>query len=243
VFETLFDKAARRMAPFRSRRARGRMERRWRGRQPPSFEDLVRRMAPGRSFVDFGGLWGIHGEMAFTAEAAGATRVTLVDAAAPTDEYEQKHRERGSSVRYVCADLHDTATPERVGAHDVVWCTGVMYHTPSPGLAVWNLARMASETVVIGTKVIPEIPGYPNAGVYFPGLERWERETYAPFYEGGVTAEFDTEPKMFYGNWFWGFSESAFCALVKTYLEIVETIELPYFDTRDNFLVVARVKA
>ena len=34
--------------------------------------DYVRRYAPGRSFVDIGGMWGINGRYSFEAEAAGA---------------------------------------------------------------------------------------------------------------------------------------------------------------------------
>jgi hypothetical protein len=48
---------------------------------------LIREHAPGRSFADIGCMWGVNGEHAFLAEAAGATRVAAVDVFGPTPEF------------------------------------------------------------------------------------------------------------------------------------------------------------
>ena len=55
-------------------RVRGRL----RGGAPPR-EALVREHAAGRSFLDVGCMWNVHGALCFGAEAAGATAVTGVD--------------------------------------------------------------------------------------------------------------------------------------------------------------------
>lgn len=81
----------------------GRLERR---------RKLVQDLAPGRSFVDIGGMWSLAGQIAFWAEEAGATNVTLVDAFDPSDEFLAEHTRRNSKVTYIQADLHEPASIE-----------------------------------------------------------------------------------------------------------------------------------
>jgi hypothetical protein len=57
---------------------------------------LVRRLAPGRSFVDLGGMFAVAGDVAFWAEEAGATRVLLFDGMDPSAEFAHKHAQRRS---------------------------------------------------------------------------------------------------------------------------------------------------
>src|SRR5580704_10505966 len=52
---------------------------------------LINRLAPGRTFLDLGGMYRIAGEMAFSAERAGASRVVLFDGMDPSDEFIEKH--------------------------------------------------------------------------------------------------------------------------------------------------------
>src|SRR4051812_8012473 len=75
-------------------------------------DDTIRQQAPGRSFVDIGALWSVHGRTAFLAEAAGATSVTAVDVSAATPEFAAERERRGSKVRFVEGDVHDPATPD-----------------------------------------------------------------------------------------------------------------------------------
>src|SRR5215212_3277433 len=113
--------------------------RRRRASDAPDREDVVRRHAAGRSFADVGCMWKVNGRIAFVAEEAGATNVTGVDVMAPTPEYEAEHERRGSGVRFVQGDLHDPALVDQVGRHDVVWCSGVLYHSPNPMLTLQRL--------------------------------------------------------------------------------------------------------
>ena len=111
----------------------------------PARETLIRRIAPGRSFLDLGGMWSVHGRAAFLAEEAGASRVAIFDGMDPTEEFSEEHESRSSSVRFIQGDLHDAVAIEGLGRFDVVWCTGVLYHTPNPFLAIEHLRRLTNE--------------------------------------------------------------------------------------------------
>jgi hypothetical protein len=119
---------------------------------------LVATHAAGRSFADVGALWSVHGEIAFAAEAAGATRVTAVDVMQTTPEFEAERARRGSSVRFVRGDLHDERVLSEVGEHEVVWCSGVLYHAPHPLLTLERLRSITGSTLLLATEVLP-LPG------------------------------------------------------------------------------------
>ena len=181
---------------------------------PP--EPLVDELAPERSFIDVGAIWRMHGKVAFRAEGAGATRVTALDVAPPTAEYRDEHESRGSKVRFVLGDLHEPATREEAGAHDVVWCSGVVYHCPNPLHTLECLRELTLRTLVLISATLPEAPGARQAAVFFPGLEERQRRAYDAAYsaalgpgEGrlGLTSPFDPEQR--YGNWWWGLTPSS----------------------------------
>ena len=151
-------------------RARRRFQRRV--RPAPIREELIKRHAPGKSFADVGAMWGIHGALSFLAEESGATSVTAVDMMPASDEYEAEHSRRDSKVRFVNGDLHDPAVIEEVGMHDVVFCAGVLYHAPNPMHTLGCLAQITSETLLLLTAAIPEIPGIEQGCVFLPGPQR-----------------------------------------------------------------------
>jgi SAM-dependent methyltransferase len=192
-----------------------------RGVRVGSYHDLpqlVRRFAPGRSFSDIGCLWGVNGEYAFLAEAAGATRVTAVDVFGPTPEFERKHRERDSRVEFILGDATDPRTLEAIGITDVVFCAGVLYHHPSPVDLLVALRQVCRQTLILRTSTIPEIRGLRNAAVFFPRLpaaERglWRLASLGVGEQAGISSPFD--PGQGYGNWFWGVTPSCLCSLVE----------------------------
>jgi len=165
-------------------------------------EDLVRRHAAGRSFVDVGCMWSIHGAIAFVAEEAGATRVTGLDVMGETPAYQAEHARRGSSVHFVQGDLHEQATVAAVGAHDVVWCSGVIYHAPHPLATLERLRALTGETLILASEVTREVRGRPNACLFAP----------APGTHPGITEPFD--PARGYVNWYWLPSPSALRAML-----------------------------
>jgi 2-polyprenyl-3-methyl-5-hydroxy-6-metoxy-1,4-benzoquinol methylase len=185
-----------------------------RGLTPPR-EQLVERHVRGKSFADIGCMWNVDGAIAFAAEAAGATAVTGVDLMPPTPQFQRLHAERDSRVRFVQGDLHDRDTIAAVGVHDVVWCSGVVYHAPHPLLTLQALRELTGELLILASETIPEVPGVRQACVFLPGLRPRDRAAYMAARSGaevhGVSTAFD--PARGYGNWYWAFSSSALAAM------------------------------
>lgn len=178
--------------------------------------------ARGKSFADVGGLYSLHGEIAFRAEDAGARAVSLLDAGDPAydPQYTAEHQRRGSRVRFVQGDLHDPLTVEALGPHDIVWCTGVIYHTPHPLHQLMHLRSVTRELLYLGTHTIPEVPGLPQACVFYPYLPERQRRPFArphwrPETLAGVGAPFDDRPMYGYANFWWGITPSALRAMLR----------------------------
>ncbi len=191
-------------------------------RGTPPREELVARHVPGRSFADVGCMWSVHGAIAFAAEAAGASRVTGMDVMEESETYRAEHARRGSQVRFVRGDLHDPETVAAVGAHEVVWCSGVLYHAPHPLLTLERLRALTSETLILATETLPR---------------RGTRCEFAPApgAHPGLTEAF--RPEAGYVNWYWGISPGAVRAMLEaTGFVIEEEHRLPFHTT-----VVARV--
>lgn len=174
-------------------------------------EELVRRHVPRRSFADIGCMWNVDGAIAFLAEESGATAVTGLDLMAPTDAYRAEHARRCSGVRFVQGDVHDPDVVAQVGTHDVVWCSGVLYHAPSPLLTLERLRSITRDVLILATETIPEVPGMRQACVFLPGLAAPDRGVHAAARPGtralGVSEPFHRSHS--YGAWWWGISRSA----------------------------------
>lgn len=194
----------------------------WRGDTVGNYNhlpDYIRRYAPSRSFADIGCMWGVNGEYAFLAEAAGATRVAAVDVFGPTPEFEAAHAAKRSRVEFILGDVAHASTIERIGEVDVVFCAGVLYHHPSPFDLLVALRRICRQTLILRTSTIPEVEGLPNAAVYFPmmnarGRELWNLRRLGVLHQAGISAPFDA--KDGYGNWFWGLTPSCLESLLRT---------------------------
>jgi hypothetical protein len=181
--------------------------------------DLIRKYAPGRSFVDIGCMWGVNGEYSFVAEEAGARCVKAVDVFGPTPEFEEKRLVRNSSVEFILGDASHPDTLERIGVMEVVFCAGVLYHHPSPFDLLVALRRMCGQTLILRTSTIPEIDGLPNAAVYYPMLDEkarrlWNLSSLGVPRQVGITDGF--EPDEGYGNFFWGLTPSCLISMLKT---------------------------
>src|SRR4051795_8279495 len=140
-----------------------------RSQPAPDREDVVRRHAAGKSFADVGCMWKVNGRIAFVAEEAGATAVTGIDVLPATPEFEAEHARRHSKVRFVHGDLNDAATVAAAGPHEVVWCSGVLYHAPDPIQTLTRLRELTTELLILQTMVIPELPGARQGLVFYPG--------------------------------------------------------------------------
>lgn len=197
----------------------------------------VREHAPGHSFADIGGIFKYMGEMAFLAEELGATKVTEFDVADPDlvaeghndwSWFEKKHKERDSMIRYVQGDLEEPASVERIGPHDIVFFSGVLYHSPNPVRQLIQLRAITRQLAFISTLTIPEIPGFKQAAIFYPYLSAADRAPYAAGYgfSGdllGIGRPFDDRPMYGYGNCWWGITPSALLAMLETArFEVVE---------------------
>lgn len=195
--------------------------------------------APGRSFADLGGMLFLLGGRAFQAEEAGATPVTLADAGEPLPGWAEQREERRSSVRFVQGDLHDPETLAEVGRHDVVWCTGVLYHSPDPMWMLNGLREITGELLFLGSHTIPELPGVPHGCVFYPYLDDAQREPFKrPHYQGapgawGVGTPFVETPMLGHANFWWGITPSALCAMLRAarfeVLEVRRTHQSPWY--------------
>lgn len=190
-------------------RARGRRQHYW---DPiPAWLD---RYARGRSFLDIGTMWGEQWG-AFEAADHGATSIATLDVTPPTEACRAEQDRRGHPVRHVTGDLHDPTTLHEVGVYDVVLCSGILYHTPSPCLTLERLRSVTGEHLILGTNLSQEIPGVPQACIFYPGLKSQDRLALAAPIAGvadGLTTAFD--PALGYSNWWWGMSPSALRAML-----------------------------
>lgn len=181
------------------------------GRHTPPREELVRRYASGRTFADIGCMWSVDGAIAFAAEDAGATAVTGLDIMAATPAFDAERQRRDSRVRFIQGDIHDPSVAASVGRHDVVWCSGVLYHAPHPLLTLERLHSITSETLILATETIPEVPGLAQTCVFLPELEAADRAVHAAARPGSTALGLDTpfDRTQSYGAWWWGMSQSA----------------------------------
>jgi SAM-dependent methyltransferase len=181
---------------------------------------LVEELAPGRSFLDVGGMYGIAGEIAFMAERAGATKVTLMDGMDPSDDFIAKHEANSSNVEFVQGDVHDAELFAWIGEFDVIWCTGVIYHSPNPMQQLRVLRSITTGTLVVGTHVIPEVPGIEQLCMLYPGVSEETQQMFADILGGperfpGMASPYDESPLMVYANMWWGFSPSALRSMLR----------------------------
>lgn len=170
--------------------------------------------APGRSFLDIGCLWGVHGKFSFLAEEAGATRVVGMDINPATAEFLAERESRKSQVEFIEADIHSPAIPATIGPIDVVFCCGVLYHSTSPLHLLGNLRSICQERLILRSSVIPEHPGYPNLTIFYPHLpERSRRFWSTSTNQTGLSSPY--RPEEHYGAWFYGFSPSALRSMLQ----------------------------
>jgi methyltransferase family protein len=189
-------------------------------RNTKTVMDLVREEVPGKSFVDIGCMWNCHGEYSFVAEQSGARSVIGVDVISPTAEFERKRRELRSNVEFIQGDGVSPAVMEKIGQVDVVLCSGVLYHHPSPYHMLVSLRELCRETLILASATIPESRAMRQAAVYYPGLSEKDRQIWdvARSHGGGKrwAINLPYDPAVGYSNWFWGMTPSCIKAMAET---------------------------
>jgi SAM-dependent methyltransferase len=186
-----------------------------RGRPEDGWRELIATHAPGKSFVDVGCLWNVHGAYAFHAVDHGAAPVVGVDVNPATPEFAAENARRGDPVAFRQGDLNDAAFVRALGPHDVVFCSGVLYHVPDPIWTLKQLRRLTRETLILTTAIVEELAA-PHAAVLFPYMDGDTRRRLAArtaLRQLGIDDDF--RPEQGYGNWFWGMTPSCVLAMLR----------------------------
>lgn len=129
-------------------------------------EEAIRsNLQPGQSFLDVGAMWRVDGACSFFAERLGAGAVTALDVMAPTPGFVAAHRSHDSRVVYVNGDINQPDTVTELQPHDVVWCAGVLYHSPDPFRTLRHLRRVTGKLLLLATEVVPDRRMQPPSAV------------------------------------------------------------------------------
>ena len=134
-------------------------------------------------------------------------------------------------MRFVQGDVHDPVTIARTGVHDLVWCTGVIYHSPDPVGMLNQLREITGEYLFLGSHTIPELPGVKQGCVFYPYLDAGSRAAYTrPHWGGaagawGVGTPFVETPMHGHGNFWWGITPSALEAMLRA--ARFEVVDMP----------------
>lgn len=187
------------------------------GRPEVLWKELVGRYAAGKTFVDVGCMWKVHGEYALHALASGAVAVTGIDQMDATSEFAGRNAEHGGGVRFLKGDLNDPAIDTWAGLHDVVFCSGVLYHVPNPVYSILQMRRLCAETLIL-TSASTMDGAVPNAMVFLPGLRAEERAALTfQTTRGGSKIGLDStiDANLGYAPWYWLPTPSAIRSMVE----------------------------
>jgi hypothetical protein len=191
------------------------------GARPDLRDRYIARVVRGKSFADVGGLWGTVAEKVSVARRHGAIAATMIDVSPPESELWQAFARRMRSRRVrgyqtlsrdVCA-LRPGDVPR---PFEVVHCSGVLYHHPSPLALLAALRAITAEHLILTTAITAETVAnrrgryrVPASGVIFvPALTERERAVLAAHWERvapgalGITrpASYDVAD---FGPWWW----------------------------------------
>ena len=177
-------------------------------------EDLIRRLVPGKTFADIGCMWRVNGLFSFVAEDAGAARVAAVDIYPASPEFTAELARLGSRVEFIQGDIHAAATLQAIGRRDLVFCSGLLYHTPNPVATLMQLRRICDGVLILNTSTVPEHPGVKNFAVFYPYLDAGQRRLWS-LGEGALGVSTPYDPAQGYANWIWGFSHSCLESMLR----------------------------
>jgi len=215
------------------------------------FRDgIIRQHVPNLDFLDVGALWEARNEKVSVAMLAGAKSASIIDITPAGDEAWIRCRERCallgvSGYAEYSHDLNDPQIHRKVGVFDFVYCSGVVYHTPSIFQALQRLSSLSTRYLMLGSMVVPEeietdCGSLKLAGggmIFVPGLDEATRKILSSYFTGkGLNIMHitqvgpDTQPFMWnpdkpnYGPWWWLFPLQTLCSLVETVgFRIIET--------------------
>jgi hypothetical protein len=141
------------------------------------------------SFADVGGLWGTVNEKVSVAARNGARSLAMIDVSEPASELWTLFRERLLALNIgpcecVCADVCELAASESRPLYDVVHCSGVLYHHPSPLLLLQSLRAITRRHLILTSAITQEVVQNeagtiripPFGSIFIPALDQRERD-------------------------------------------------------------------
>lgn len=190
-------------------------------------DEWIRMLSPNKSFLDVGGLWGTKNEKVSVALRAGAAKATMADIA-PLDHQLWKdfdlHCANLGVKGYgkIQLDIVEPGGDVRLLRHDVVHCSGIIYHLPDPYRMLANLRRVAVEHLIVTSMVVPEhisnrvgkLDFPADRAAFVPSLSETTRAIVAEhFNQAGVSIGAITQPldeawlwpdgSPNFGPWWW----------------------------------------
>jgi hypothetical protein len=189
-----------------------------------AYEDVrdryVAQTVLGKSFADVGGLYEIVKEKVSLARSEGAIRLALIDIEPPSCPWWEQMRTHLLKKKISdCEMISGNVRSISVAPFDVVYSSGILYHTPSPLDYLAALKQISKEFVILASTILPKrIPGPidisfpPGSVLYVPATPLEYRPQFNAFFatcgRPNIFAQ-DQEPlQNWYGNWWLPTSEA-----------------------------------
>ncbi len=209
----------------------------------------ITEIAVGRSFVDIGGLWGTENERVTIASAAGARSVTMVDMQQEGNQwwiaFEGRCKARGVlDCRNIVANLDADDFAAKVPITDIVHCSGIIYHVPSPIWTLSKLREVTGSTLLLCSMTVPDhietsvgsIDMSGGDAIFIPALEGRKRDIMHAYLESvGLKLPNINSPETYpwrygeeynYAPWWWFWTPRTLAAMVETAgFRVVETFD------------------
>lgn len=160
----------------------------------------IKQHVRNKSFADIGGLWQTLNERVSDAAKSGASHVTMADIAPPGNklwrDFETHLEGLGiSGCNNVSADIMAPDAVERIGIHDIVHCSGVVYHMPDFIGCIRNLKALTRSHLIIVSMVVPErietskgtIELTGGDAIFVPGVSDLQRAILSEFFDSRGT--------------------------------------------------------
>lgn len=183
-------------------------------------DEYIRRVAPGKSFIDIGGLSNIVYERVSIAAAAGAAKLSMMDIEGSECPWWGRMKERLEQrgvhdCEFISADVLTT----ELEPVDIVHSSGVLYHLPSPIEYIARLRRMTKQYCILTSTTLAttvetasgKLCFPPSSVLFVPALSGQDkeivREWFAKAGRGDVTESEERfggwrNLKNYYPNWF-----------------------------------------